>query len=106
VHRSNCTRRRRCGRLSRLLVGLGIAHRAHGAAHTRSLLDAEARRGQVAAHLSACVQNERFARRQISFDLAEDVDFAGAHRAEHDAAFGDAEHPVEIDVSLHAANNF
>jgi hypothetical protein len=52
------------------------------------------------------VQDECFARRQISVDLAVHVDLAGAHRAEHDAAFGDAEHTVEIDVSLYAADNF
>jgi hypothetical protein len=52
------------------------------------------------------VQHERFGGRQISFDLAVHMDLAGAHRAEHDAVFGDAEHPGEVDVPLHAANNF
>lgn len=99
-------RRRRGGRFRCRLVALGIGDGAHRSTHARALLDAEARRGQIASHLSARMQDERLGSGQISFDLAVHVDLAGAHRAEHDAVFSDTKHPGEVDVSLHAANDF
>jgi hypothetical protein len=96
----------RRGRFGRLRVFFGGAHGAHRSAHARAFLDAQAGGRQVACHFGAGVQNERFARGQISFDLTVDVNLSRAHGAEHHAAFGDAKGTVEIDVSLHAANNF